>query len=186
MEWNGVGIETLHGRLTPNLWRQEILGRITWRRCSSCLPSSVSSFSNIIVHFPFAFGYWKIMIIFPTSGTLRDILQNNSSKNLANIIYCYQTSQLWSGSTGFSAESTWTPICHMHVWQRVLDPNCNWCCTTAPGVAHLQLMFTHLQLMFTHLQLVSQPCNWSCKFENCVATGVTPLVLVRHPTGWNL
>ena len=28
---------------------------------------------------------------------------------MANIIYCSQTSQLWRGSTGFSAESTWTP-----------------------------------------------------------------------------
>ena len=80
MEWNGVGIETLYARLTLNLWRQEILGRITWRRCSSCLPYSVSSVSNIIVHFPFAFGYWKIMIIFPASGTLQNILQNISSK----------------------------------------------------------------------------------------------------------
>ena len=42
--------ETLHARPTPNLWRQEILGRITGRRCSSCLPSSVSSVYNIIVH----------------------------------------------------------------------------------------------------------------------------------------
>ena len=30
--------------------------------------------------FSFAFGYWKIMIIFPTSGSLRRILQNSSSK----------------------------------------------------------------------------------------------------------
>ena len=49
MEMQDHLIETLHARLTPNLWRQEIPGRITWRRCSSCLPSSVSSVSNIIV-----------------------------------------------------------------------------------------------------------------------------------------
>ena len=36
-------------------------------------------------NFPFAFGYWKIMIIFPTSGTLRNILQNNSSKTFCKL-----------------------------------------------------------------------------------------------------
>ena len=36
-------LREIHARLTPNL------GRITWRRCSSRLPSSVSSVSNIIV-----------------------------------------------------------------------------------------------------------------------------------------
>ena len=62
LEMQDHPIETLHARLTTNLWRQEILGRITWRRCSSLLASSVSSVSNIIVNFPFAFSYWKIMI----------------------------------------------------------------------------------------------------------------------------
>ena len=47
--------------------------------------------------FPFAFGYRKIMILFPTAGALRSsktyckIIQE---KYLANIIYCSQTSQL--------------------------------------------------------------------------------------------
>ena len=36
-----------------------------------------------------------------------------------------QTSQLKSGSTEFSAASTWTLIFHMHAWQRILDPKCD-------------------------------------------------------------
>ena len=41
--------KTLTARPTPNLWWQEILGRITWHRCSSRLTSSVSSVSIIII-----------------------------------------------------------------------------------------------------------------------------------------
>ena len=152
-EWNGmrrVGIVTLHAWPIPNLWQQLILGRITWHRWSSHLPSSVSSVFNIIVHF------------LEPSGTYCKIIL---AKHLANLIYC--SSQLWSGSMGLGAESTWTPICRIQVWQKVLDPNCNWCCTPSPGVAHLQLMFAHLQLMFAHLQLVSQPCDWSQTWQPC-------------------
>ena len=86
-------------------------------------------------------------IIFPTSGAF----QNIEKYSLASLIYS-QTCNICSGSTGFSAESTWTPICHMHAWQRVLDPNCSCNCTIAPGVAQLQLMFTQMPRQ-------SLPCN---------------------------
>ena len=77
-----------------------------------CLLFSSLIVNPLILHFPFAFGYWKIMIIFPTSGTLRNILQNNFSKTFwkHNLLFSNITI-IWSGSTGFSAESTWTPIC---------------------------------------------------------------------------
>ena len=72
-----------------------------------------------------------------------------------------------------SGESTWTPVCHMHVCQRILDSNCNWLCTPAPGV-------THLQPIFGQLQLVSQHCDWSCKFIN----GVAQFLLVLQTCKW--
>ena len=140
-EWNGVGIETLHARLTPNLWRQEILGRITWRRCSSRLTSSVSSVSNIIVHFPFAFGYWKIMIIFPTSGTLRNILQNNSSKTFCkhNLLFSNITIMKWIH--GIQCWKHLNPdLPHACVTEsfgpqlQLVLHNCTWCCTPATDV----------------------------------------------------
>ena len=113
--------------------------------------------------------YWKIIL----------------AKYLANIIHCSQTSQLWSGSMGFSAESNWTQICHMHAWQRVLDPNCNCNCTIAPGVPHLQLMFTQLQqvsqLVLQHCNLSVKICKWGCTLHTPVLyqctehTGAVPL-----------
>jgi len=134
-------IETLHARPTPNLWRQEILGRITWRRCSSRLTSSVSSVSNIIVHFPFAFGYWKIMIIFPTSGTLRNILQNNSSKTFCkhNLLFSNITIMKWIH--GIQCWKHLNPdLPHACVTEsfgpqlQLVLHNCTWCCTPATDV----------------------------------------------------
>ena len=48
-------------------------------------------------NFPFAFDYWKIMIIFPTSRTLRSILQNNSSKTFCkhNLLFPNITIMKW-------------------------------------------------------------------------------------------
>ena len=69
----------------------------------------------------------------------------------------------------------------MHAWQRVLDPNCNWCCTTAPGVAHLQLMFAHLQLVLRHCDLYFKKFEWCRALQtqvlyHCTAhTGAVPL-----------
>ena len=47
--------------------------------------------------FSFAFGYWKIMIIFPTSGSLRRILQNTSSKTFwkHNLLFSNITIMKW-------------------------------------------------------------------------------------------
>ena len=62
-----------------------------------------------------------------------------------------------------------------------MDPNCNWCCTTAPGVAHLQLMFAHLQLVSQHYYLSFKICEWCCALHtqvlyHCTAhTGAVPL-----------
>ena len=88
MEWNGVGLKILHARPTPNLRRQEILGKIIWCGCSSCCHSSVSSVSNIIFHSLGAFGYRKIQIIFLPSEALSNTLQNYFlQKHLANLIF---------------------------------------------------------------------------------------------------
>ena len=46
--------------------------------------------------------------IFPLPEPSRTYCKIIQAKHFANIIYCSQTSQLWSGSTGFCAESTWT------------------------------------------------------------------------------
>ena len=53
--------------------------------------------SQLISPLPFAFGYWKIMIIFSTSGTLRNILQNNSSKTFSkhNLLFSNITIMKW-------------------------------------------------------------------------------------------
>ena len=90
-------LETLHARSTLNLWQQKILGRITWRSCSSHLTSFVSSVSNIIIHFPFAFCYWKIMIKFTIFVALRNILQNYSSKTCCklNLLFLDITTMKW-------------------------------------------------------------------------------------------
>ena len=90
-------LETLHARSTLNLWQQKILGRITWRSCSSHLTSFVSSVSNIIIHFPFAFCYWKIMIKFTIFVVLRNILQNYSSKTCCklNLLFLDITTMKW-------------------------------------------------------------------------------------------
>ena len=57
---------------------------------------------NINFNFPFAFSYWKIKIIFPTSRTLRNLLQNNSSKT-----FIFQVGELFRG---FSVINGPTPI----------------------------------------------------------------------------
>ena len=40
---------------------------------------------------------------------------------MANTIHCSQASQLWSGSTGFIAASTWTPLfLYRELWPRTV------------------------------------------------------------------
>ena len=111
----------------------------------------ISYVYNIILHFPCDFDYRKIILYFQLpdpSGTLQN---NFKQKKLANIIYA--NIQLWSGSTEFSAESTWTPICHMHAWQRVLDPPT----ATATAQSHLVL---HTCNRCSHKCLAKVlPCN---------------------------
>ena len=59
---------------------------------------------------------WLYFQLLEPSGTYCKII---IAKHFANIIYCSQTSQLWNGSMGFSAESTWTS----HLYPR--DPQCS-------------------------------------------------------------
>ena len=122
MEWNGVGIEILPIQSTLNLWRQDIPGGMTWRLWNTNCQFVCSTSSRLLC----------LQYNIPFSLRLR--LQENTyyifnfrslpehCKIILAKTFCkhnlFSNIQLCSGSTGFSAESTWTPIRHMHAWQR--------------------------------------------------------------------
>ena len=100
--------------------------------------------------FPFAVGYWKIMIIFPTSGTLRNVLQNNSSETFCkhNLLFSNITIMKW--------------IHGIQCWKH-LNPDLPHACVTESFGPQLQLQ----------LQLQLHNRTWCCTLATDVHTTAT-------------
>ena len=153
-----------------------------------------------IIFFCFAFGCWKIMILFPTFGTLRNILQNSISKTFCkhNLLFSNITIMKW-----IHRIQCWKhlnpDLPHLCVTEsfgpqlQLVLHNCTWCSTPvtdvptpATGVATLLLVFQNLwiALCTAHTSAVLLYCPHGCYtivlhtqvlYHCSVHTGAVPL-----------